>query len=151
MSGCLFAAIGLYSLSVASSPLPAFAAATIWGIGVCYMYPTMLASVSERYPRGGAFFLGLMGFAAGMAIQFVLPVIGGIFDTVKLDAAGGEAALASLTGEELQEVMRVASVTSFRAVAIVPVLLLPVFGIIWWLDRRNGGYQPVRLESETAS
>ena len=147
----LFAAIGLYSLSVASSPLPAFAAATIWGIGVCYMYPTMLASVSERYPRGGAFFLGLMGFAAGMAIQFVLPVIGGIFDTVKLEAAGGEAALATLTGEELSEVMRVASVTSFRVIAIVPVLLLPVFGLIWWLDKRRGGYAPVRLEGETAS
>jgi hypothetical protein len=41
--------------------------------------------------------------------------------------------------------------TSFRAVAIVPVLLLPVFGIIWWLDKRKGGYQPVRLESEAAS
>ena len=146
----LFAAIGLYSLSVASSPLPAFIAATIWGIGVCYMYPTMLASVSERYPRGGAFFLGLMGFAAGMAIQFVLPVIGGIFDSVKLEAAGGEAALAAMTGEDLKEVMRAASVTSFRAVAIVPVLLLPIFGLIWWLDRRRGGYQPVRLESETA-
>ncbi len=147
----LFAAIGLYSLSVASSPLPAFLAATVWGVGVCYMYPTMLASVSERYPRGGAFFLGLMGFAAGMAIQFVLPVIGGIFDSVKLEAAGGEAALAAMSGEELKEVMRVASVTSFRAVAIVPVLLLPVFGIIWWLDKRKGGYQPVRLESETTS
>lgn len=147
----LFAAIGLYSLSVANSPLPAFLAATVWGVGVCYMYPTMLASVSERYPRGGAFFLGLMGFAAGMAIQFVLPVIGGIFDSVKLEAAGGEAALAVMSGEELKEVMRAASVTSFRAVAIVPVLLLPVFGVIWWLDNRKGGYQPVRLESESAS
>lgn len=145
------AAIGLYSLSVAHSPLPAFLAATVWGIGVCYMYPTMLASVSERYPRGGAFFLGLMGFAAGMAIQFVLPVIGGIFDSVKLEAAGGEAALAVMTGEELKAVMRAASVTSFRAVAIVPVLLLPIFGIIWWLDKRKGGYQPVRLKSETVS
>ena len=86
-----------------------------------------------------------------MAIQFVLPVIGGIFDSVKLEAAGGEAALAALSGDELNEVMRAASVTSFRAVAIVPVLLLPVFGIIWWLDKRRGGYQPIRLESEAAS
>jgi len=29
--------------------------------------------------------------------------------------------------------------------------VLPVFGIIWWLDRRRGGYQPVPLESEAAS
>ena len=139
------------SLSVARSPLPAFAAATVWGIGVCYMYPTMLASVSERYPRGGAFFLGLMGFAGGLAVQFVLPLIGGVFDSVKLEAAGGAEVLATMSGEELAEVMRVASATSFRAVAIVPVFLLPVFGIIWWLDRRRGGYEPVRLSTESSS
>jgi MFS family permease len=147
----LLAAIGLYSLSVARSPLPAFAAATVWGVGVCYMYPTMLASVSERYPRGGAFFLGLMGFAGGLAVQFVLPMIGGIFDSVKLEAAGGAEVLATMSGEELAEVMRAASATSFRAVAIVPVFLLPVFGIIWWLDRKRGGYEPVRLSVESSS
>ena len=85
-----------------------------------------------------------------IVVVAVLPVIGGIFDSVKLEAAGGEAALAAMTGEDLKEVMRAASVTSFRAVAIVPVLLLPIFGIIWWLDKRKGGYQPVRLGSETA-
>jgi MFS family permease len=147
----LFAAIGLYSLSAVDSPIPAFAAATVWGIGVCYMYPTMLSSVSERYPRGGAFFLGLMGFAGGLAVQFVLPVIGGVFDSVKLEAAGGAEALAAMSGEDLAEVMRVASATSFRAVALVPVFLLPVFGVIWWLDRKRGGYQPVRLGTENVS
>lgn len=144
----LFAAIGLYCLSLAESPLPAFAAATIWGIGVCYMYPTMLASVSERYPRGGAFFLGLMGFAGGLAVQFVLPLIGGIFDRVKLEAAGGERALAVMSQADLAEVMRVASVSSFQAVSAVPLLLLPIFGAIWWLDRKRGGYRPVDLKAK---
>lgn len=141
----LFAAIGLYALSLADSPALAFAAATIWGIGVCYMYPTMLASVSERYPRGGAFFLGLMGFAGGLAVQFVLPWIGGIFDRTKLETAGGVERLAAMSGDELAEVMRIASVESFQAVAIVPLVLLPVFGFIWWRDYRSGGYRPVRL------
>lgn len=144
----LFAAIGLYCLSVVESPLPAFAAATIWGVGVCYMYPTMLASVSERYPRGGAFFLGLMGFAGGLAVQFVLPLIGGIFDRVKLEVAGGEQALAAMSQLELAEVMRAASVSSFQAVAVIPLILLPVFGVIWWLDRKRGGYQPVSLKAD---
>ncbi|MEM8766181.1 MAG: MFS transporter [Pseudomonadota bacterium] len=148
--GSLFAALGLYALSLAESPLPAFAAATLWGIGVCYMYPTMLASVSERYPRGGAFFLGLMGFAGGLAVQFVLPWIGAIFDRAKLEAAGGVEAFGGLTEAELAEVMRVASVESFQAVAVIPVLLLPVFGLIWWRDHRRGGYQPVNLSVESA-
>jgi MFS family permease len=141
----LLAAVGLYALSLADSPALAFAAATVWGVGVCYMYPTMLASVSERYPRGGAFFLGLMGFAGGLAVQFVLPWMGAIFDRAKLDAAGGVERLAALRGEELAEVMRIASVESFQAVAIVPLVLLPVFGIVWWRDRRSGGYRPVSL------
>ena len=115
------------------------------GLCVCYMYPTMLASVSERYPRGGAFFMGLMGFAAGMAIQFVLPWMGAIFDSAKLEAAGGVERLGSLGAEELAEVMRIASVESFQSVAIVPLMLLPVFGLIWWRDYRRGGYRPVSL------
>ncbi|WP_372765507.1 sugar MFS transporter, partial [Litorivivens sp.] len=51
--GCIFAATGLYGLSLSTSPLTAFASATLWGIGVCYFWPTMLSVVSERYPRGG--------------------------------------------------------------------------------------------------
>ncbi|MEY2926523.1 MAG: hypothetical protein RL367_1000, partial [Pseudomonadota bacterium] len=47
------AAIGLYLLSVANSPLTALAAATLWAIGVCFMWPTMLAAVSRRFPRSG--------------------------------------------------------------------------------------------------
>jgi MFS family permease len=131
---CLLAGIGLYALSLASSPLPAFAAATIWGIGVCYMWPTMLAIVSERFPRGGAVAMGLMGFAGGMSIQFVLPAMGAIFDSAKAEAAGGVAQLATLSPEAMAEVVRYASVASFQSVAVVPVILLPVFGVIWMFD-----------------
>lgn len=131
---CLSAGIGLYMLSLADSPLSAFTAATVWGIGVCYMWPTMLGIVSERFPRGGAMALGLMGFAGGMSIQFVLPQMGAIFDTAKAEAAGGAEMLAELSPEAMQEVIRYASVESFQAVAIVPLLLVPVFGLIWLLD-----------------
>jgi len=133
---CLAAAIGLYTLSLATSPLPAFAAATIWGIGVCYMWPTMLAIISERFPRGGAVAMGLMGFAGGMSIQFVLPQMGAIFDAAKAEAAGGIEQLATLSPEATAEVVRYASVESFQAVAVVPLVLLPVFGAIWLYDGR---------------
>ncbi|MEZ7997007.1 MAG: MFS transporter, partial [Halioglobus sp.] len=91
---CLAAGIGLYLLSLADTPALAFGAATVWGIGVCYLWPTMLAITSERFPRGGAMALGLMGFAGGMAIKFVLPQMGAIFDTAKAQAAGGADQLA---------------------------------------------------------
>jgi len=135
---CLAAGIGLYLLSLANSPLMAFAAATVWGIGVCFMWPTMLAIISERFPRGGAMAMGMMGFAGGMAIQFVLPRMGAIFDSAKAEAAGGAEQLAGLSPEAMTEVVRYASVESFQAVAIVPLLLLPVFGLIWLVDRKSG-------------
>ena len=58
----------------------------------------MLANVSERYPRGGELFIGLMGVAGALAIQFVLPELGAIFDRAKVELAGGEAAFAALGG-----------------------------------------------------
>lgn len=134
---CLIAGVGLYLLSLADTPLLAFAAATIWGIGVCYLWPTMLAIVSERFAKGGAVAMGLMGFAGGMSIQFVLPRMGAIFDTAKAEAAGGAANLASLSPDALSEVIRYASVQSFQAIAYVPLFLLPVFAIIWLFDRKN--------------
>ncbi|GAB3291890.1 MFS transporter [Parahaliea aestuarii] len=133
----VLAVIGLYGLARADSPATAFAAATVWGIGVCYMWPTMLGNVAERFPRGGALFLGLTGFCGGMAIQFVLPQLGAIFDRAKLEAAGGAERLATLSGEELEAVLRHASVESFSAVALIPLALIPVFAFIWWRDRRN--------------
>ena len=73
---CLMAAIGLWMLSVANSPVTALIAATVWGTGVCYMWPTMLGTASERFPRGGALLMGLMGTAGTLSIQFVLPMMG---------------------------------------------------------------------------
>lgn len=132
---CIAAGVGLYALSLADSPLTAFAAATIWGAGVCYMWPTMLAIVSERFTRGGALAMGLMGFAGGMSIQFVLPQMGAIFDAAKAEAAGGVDMLAGLSPEAMVEVVRYASVESFQSVAVIPLILIPVFGLIWFYDR----------------
>jgi len=85
---CLLASLGLVSLSFANSPLTGVLAATIWGVGVCYMWPTMLATASERFPRGGALLMGLMGTAGTLSINFVLPAMGRIFDTKKIEVAG---------------------------------------------------------------
>jgi fucose permease len=133
----LIAAIGLYLLSIADSPGPVFIAATVWGIGVCYMYPTMVASASERYPRGGAFIMGLMGFFAGLANNTFLPIMGRVFDEARVAAAGGADRLAQLGDAEMASVTRLASIESFQAVAVIPLVLLPIFGLIWWTDRRG--------------
>jgi hypothetical protein len=142
----LIAAAGLYLLSIADSPAPVFVAATVWGIGVCYMYPTMVASASERYPRGGAFIMGLMGFFAGLANNTFLPIMGRIFDEARIAAAGSADRLAQLSDVEMASVTRLASIESFQAVAVIPLVLLPIFGLIWWNDRRSraSGRFPLR-------
>jgi hypothetical protein len=147
---CLGAAIGLFALSLANSPVTALLAATVWGVGVCYMWPTMLATASERFPRGGALLMGLMGTAGTLSIQFVLPLMGGVYDREKVEAAGGAAAFAALPpGPELERVLGLAAQASFRYVAVLPAILLVVFGAIWLYDRARGGFKPVELGSET--
>jgi fucose permease len=132
----LLASIGLFALSIANSPVTGLLAATVWGTGVCYMWPTMLATAADRFPRGGALLIGLMGTAGMLSITFVLPAMGTIFDSKKVEVAGGSAAFAALQpGPELERVLGIAAQTSFRAVAILPALLLLVFGAIWWYDR----------------
>jgi Major Facilitator Superfamily len=142
---CLLASGGLVLLSVANSPFTGLLAATVWGTGVCYMWPTMLAAASERFPRGGALLMGLMGTAGTLSTYFVLPLMGRVFDRVKIEAAGGEAAFKSLQGGLLDNVLAIASQTSFRYVATLPAVLLLVFGVIWLYDRARGGYRPEKI------
>ena len=47
--------------------MSAFVAGTVFFLGVCFVWPTMLGFVSERVPRSGALGLALMG-GAGMGI-----------------------------------------------------------------------------------
>ncbi len=61
----LLACAGLMMLGSSSTGLAILAAATIYGAGKTFLWPTMLGVVSEQYPRGGALTLGAVG-AAGM-------------------------------------------------------------------------------------
>jgi len=109
-------AVGLLMLSFATSAVPVFAAATIFAVGITFFWPTMLGVTSERFPAGGALLLGLMGGIGNLSVATVLPIMGGIYD-----ANGAAAAL--------------------RWTVVLPVVLLLVFGFIWFRDRSKGGYR----------
>lgn len=72
---------GLYWLSFAETTAIAFAAATVFAVGVCYFWPTMLGVTSERVPKSGALGLALMG-GMGMLIvgTVTTPQMGTIAD-----------------------------------------------------------------------
>jgi MFS family permease len=61
--------IGLFmmgSMLAAASGIGILVAATIYGVGKTFLWPTMLGVVGERFPKGGALTMGAMG-GIGMA------------------------------------------------------------------------------------
>ena len=84
---------GLLWLSMGGSLVSIFASATVFAVGVCYFWPTMLGFVSERIPRSGALGLGLMG-TVGMAVVGLVtsPMMGDIADQAGHEALDKEQA-----------------------------------------------------------
>jgi MFS family permease len=119
------AAVGLFLLASATTPALAYVAATVFYVGVCFMWPTMLGITSERFPQGGAFTMGLMGFAGQFVLGLVIFKMGDVRDKI------GDAA-------------------SFKYVAALAVAPFIVFALWWFKDKAAGGYKAVKLGSEVA-
>jgi MFS family permease len=80
--GSATACIGLVSLSFAGGAVAlVFVAATLYGCGKSYFWPTTLGIVSEQFPKGGALTLNAMG-GMGMIAVGVLggPMLGAFLD-----------------------------------------------------------------------
>lgn len=122
----ILAAAGLFLLGGVKTPTDAFLAATLFGIGKTYFWPTMLGVTSELFPRGGALLLAIMGGTGNLAVAFVLPVMGGWYDT-----AGAAAA--------------------FRYVGVLPLILIGVFAGLFLYFRSRGGYRAEELHAVQAA
>jgi MFS family permease len=131
-----FATAGLFALGGADSPVSVLLAATVWGFGVAYFWPTMLATVAERYPRSGTMVFGLMGSAGAACTYVVLPYLGAVYDKARLAAAGGDAGLVTnAQGAELTRILTAAAAASFRTAALIPLCLVVIFTAIAIADR----------------
>jgi MFS family permease len=119
----ILSALGLFALSHADTPALAFGAATIFGVGVSYFWPTMLGVTSERFPRGGPLLLAIVGGAGMLSAAFILPIMGRWYDQYGAAAA-------------------------FRYVAILPVVLTFVFGGLYLYYRARGGYKAVAIGAQ---
>ncbi|NOT60393.1 MAG: MFS transporter, partial [Acidobacteria bacterium] len=137
----ILAAIGLFMLANVSSTPGAYLAATVFYVGVCFMWPTMLGITSERFPEGGALAMGLMGFVGQFALGLVIFKMGGIRDKLKVGAGWSETAdQATKSAAEAA-----ADGAAFRYVAILAIVPAIVFGLWWLKDRAAGGYKAVKL------
>ncbi len=117
-----FAAAGLWLITIASTPLMWFVATAVFAFGVTYWWPTMLGITSERFPKGGALLLAIIGGSGALSTAIAGPVMGKINDVY---------------GPE-----RVLPIWS-----ALPVVLFVVFLLVYLSDKAKGGYQKETLSS----
>jgi MFS family permease len=120
--------IGLYwlgGLKPGTSAVVAFAAATVFGIGKSYFWPTMIGVTAEQFPRGGALLISIMGGTGMLSVAVALPLMG-----ARIDQFGPGAAL--------------------QMVAVLGVILAVIFGALWFYFRSKGGYHAVELTKTSA-
>lgn len=122
----LFAAIGLFLLSK-SSGYAAFGAAAVFAVGICFFWPTMLGFVSEYLPKTGALGLSLMGGAGMFSTALILPIMGRWYDRAKESAV--------IAGNEAAKADAIAGSDTFLRVAIMPIILLVIFTIIYFVRK----------------
>jgi MFS family permease len=70
-SCAVIAAVGLTLLGNAVGVIMCLLAVTVYGVGKTFFWPTMLAVVSERFPRGGAVTLSAIGGVGMLSAGFL--------------------------------------------------------------------------------
>ncbi len=102
LTSSILAGLGLLGLGLFPVGPATLAAATVFALGVCYFWPTMLGVVAERVPRSGALGLGLMGTVGMATVGLVTaPAMGRVADRYaheRLPAAETSALLRDVEG-----------------------------------------------------
>jgi hypothetical protein len=172
----LIAALGLYALSSATGAM-IFVAATLYGVGKTFFWPTMLGVVAERFPKGGALTLNATGGAGMLGVGVVGAVFLGHFQDTETvhrlqqqDAviaqqvvtqkqwifgsyeAVAPESLAKLDAAQRQKVTDIQGQAQKGALATATVFPLLMFvcylGLAMWF-RTRGGYKAEHLDSPT--
>ena len=121
----ILAALGLYLLGHTTGNM-LFVGAIIFGIGVCYFWPTMLGFVAENLPKTGAVGLNLMGGAGMFAVSVYMIFMSDFYDTLvkaKIPAGIADADLAAATNEA----KKLAGPEVINATLMIPLILIVAF------------------------
>ena len=137
LMSAVFSAIGLYILGHTSGNM-LFVGAIVFGIGVCYFWPTMLGFVAENLPKTGAVGLNLMGGAGMFAVSIYMMFMGGYYDRLvagKLPAGAEMGAYANAAdGSEMatafNEAKKGAGPEIINVTMIIPIILIVAFIIL---------------------
>jgi len=112
----VLAAAGLYLLGHTSGNM-LFVGAILFGMGVCYFWPTMLGFVSENLPKTGAVGMNLMGAAVIFPLSIYMIFMGGYYDKL----------IASHMENGLEEAKKAAGPEIINVTLIIPIILIVAF------------------------
>ena len=139
LMGAVFAALGIYFLSVVTGPM-AYVAAMVFAIGVCYFWPTMIGSVAQRAPLTGALGMSVVGGIGMFSTAIFQPVIGSWIDKARMVSAAS-----GLTGSELE--LAAGQHTLARMVAF-PVILIVLFTIFFIWQKKSQPSKALQMAVE---
>jgi MFS family permease len=118
----ILAATGIYLLATLTGNA-VFFAAIIFGMGVCFFWPTMLGFVNTNIPKTGAIGLNLMGGAGMFAVSLYTIVMGKYYDNI-VKAAGGDNTTA---GPKV-----------LQTTLVIPLILIVAFtGLVIYMRSKN--------------
>jgi MFS family permease len=179
MVSSVLAIIGLNLLAVANGLAFIFLAATFYGIGKSFFWPTSLGIVTEQFPRGGALTLNAIAGIGMLTVGIIgSPLIGkmqedswkqaiegkapGVYqkvakeDTYVLGAytkVNGEAVktLSQSEQEAITSTEKEAKQRALSTISILPgIMLLAYIGLFLYFKSR-GGYKAVNLTGDEAA
>ena len=117
LGSAILASLGLYLLGH-STGNTLFIGAIVFGMGVCYFWPTMLGFVSENLPETGAVGLNFMGGAGMFAVSLYLIFMGGYYDRLQQSKSPAEA------GQDI-----------INVTLTIPLILTVIFAILFFSRR----------------
>lgn len=118
----ILAAAGLYMLGHFTGPA-VFGGAIIFGMGVCFFWPTMLGFVNTNMPATGAIGLNLMGGAGMFAVSIYTIFMGGFYDKIVAEANGDN----TFAGQRI-----------LNATLVIPLVLIVAFaGLVLYMKSKN--------------
>jgi MFS family permease len=134
LMSAILASLGLYLLGHSTGNM-IFVGALVFGMGVCYFWPTMLGFVSENLPRTGAVGMNLMGGAGMFAVSLYMIFMGKHYDTLvagKLPAGADlqtytQAPAGSDLANTLYEAKKAAGPAIINFTLMIPLALIVAF------------------------
>lgn len=132
----ILSVIGLYLLGHTSGNM-IFVGALVFGMGVCYFWPTMIGFVAENLPRTGAVGLNLMGGAGMFAVSLYLMFMGDYYDQLvasKIPAGTATEQAATL----MAEAKKAAGPEIINVTLVIPIILTVAFaGLVFYMRSRK--------------